>query len=287
MKLKFTKMHGAGNDFVVIDGINQDIHFTPAQWRLLGDRRFGVGADQILLVEKPTRPGCDFRYRIFNADGGEVEQCGNGSRAFVKFVSEKGLTDQRSITVETKAGVIAPRLEPDGSITVDMGAPVLEPARVPFDAEGLQGVAQGTDTLWPLVLELGGAKESVLISVVSMGNPHAVQIVDDVETAPVELTGPLIEHHARFPNRVNAGFMQVIDRQHVKLRVFERGVGETLACGTGACAAAVAGIRRGLLDSPVRIDARGGRLAISWAGEGQPVWLTGPAVTVFEGEIEL
>jgi diaminopimelate epimerase len=287
MKLKFTKMHGAGNDFVVIDGINQHIDFTPAQWKLLGDRRFGVGADQILLVEKPSQPGCDFRYRIFNADGGEVEQCGNGSRAFVKFVSEKGLTDQRSITVETKAGVIAPRLELDGSITVDMGAPVLEAARVPFDADGLQGVAQGADTLWPLVLELGGAKESVLISVVSMGNPHAVQIVDDVDTAPVELTGPLIEHHVRFPNRVNAGFMQVVDRQHVRLRVFERGVGETLACGTGACAAAVAGIRRGLLDSPVRIDARGGQLAISWAGEGQPVWLTGPAVTVFEGEIEL
>jgi diaminopimelate epimerase len=287
MKLKFTKMHGAGNDFVVIDGINQHIDFTPAQWKLLGDRRFGVGADQILLVEKPTQPGCDFRYRIFNADGGEVEQCGNGSRAFVKFVSEKGLTDQRSITVETKAGVIAPRLELDGSITVDMGAPVLEPARVPFDADGLQGVAQGVDTLWPLVLELGGAKESVLISAVSMGNPHAVQIVDDVETAPVELTGPLIEHHARFPNRVNAGFMQVLGRNHVKLRVFERGVGETLACGTGACAAAVAGIRRGLLDSPVRVDARGGQLSISWAGAGQPVWLTGPAVTVFEGEIEL
>ena len=287
MKLKFTKMHGAGNDFVVIDGINQKIDLTAAQWKLLGDRRFGVGADQILLVEKPSQPGCDFRYRIFNADGGEVEQCGNGSRAFVKFVSEKGLTDQRSITVETKAGVIAPRLELDGSITVDMGAPVLEPARVPFDADGLQGVAQGGDTLWPLVLELGGDKESVLISAVSMGNPHAVQIVDDVETAPVELTGPLIEHHVRFPNRVNAGFMQVIDRHHVKLRVFERGVGETLACGTGACAAAVAGIRRGVLDSPVRVDARGGQLTIGWAGEGQPVWLTGPAVTVFEGEIEL
>jgi diaminopimelate epimerase len=287
MKLKFTKMHGAGNDFVVIDGINQHIDFTPAQWQLLGDRRFGVGADQILLVEKPSQPGCDFRYRIFNADGGEVEQCGNGSRAFVKFVSEKGLTDRRSITVETKAGVIAPRLELDGSITVDMGAPVLDAARVPFDAEGLQGVAQGADTLWPLVLELGGAKESVLVSAVSMGNPHAVQIVDDVDTAPVELTGPLIEHHARFPNRVNAGFMQIVDRHHVKLRVFERGVGETLACGTGACAAAVAGIRRGLLDSPVRVDARGGQLSISWAGAGQPVWLTGPAVTVFEGEIEL
>lgn len=287
MKLKFTKMHGAGNDFVVIDGINQDINFSAAQWQLLGDRRFGVGADQILLVEKPTEPGCDFRYRIFNADGGEVEQCGNGSRAFVKFVAEKGLTSQRSITVQTKAGVIAPRLEADGSITVDMGAPVLEPQRVPFDADGLRGERQGDDTLWPLVLELGGARESVLISVVSMGNPHAVQIVDDVDAAPVELTGPLIEHHARFPNRVNAGFMQIVGRHHVRLRVFERGVGETLACGTGSCAAVVAGIRRGLLDSPVRVDARGGQLSISWAGAGQPVWLTGPAVTVFEGEIEI
>jgi len=287
MKLKFTKMHGAGNDFVVIDGINQQIDLTAAQWKLLGDRRFGVGADQILLVEKPTQPGCDFRYRIFNADGGEVEQCGNGSRAFVKFVSEKGLTDQRSITVETKAGVIAPRLEADGSITVDMGPPVLDAPRVPFDAEGLQGERQGAATVWPLVLELAGAKESVLISAVSMGNPHAVQVVDDVDAAPVELTGPLIEHHPRFPNRVNAGFMQIVDRGHIKLRVFERGVGETLACGTGACAAAVAGIARGLLDSPVRVDARGGQLAISWAGEGQPVLLTGPAVTVFEGEMEI
>jgi len=287
MKLKFTKMHGAGNDFVVIDGINQDIRFTPEQWQLLGDRRFGVGADQMLLVEKPTEAGCDFRYRIFNADGGEVEQCGNGSRAFVKFVAEKGLTSQRSITVQTKAGIIAPRLEEDGSITVDMGAPVLEPARVPFDAENLQGQPQGTDLLWPLMLELGGAREEVLISVVSMGNPHAVQVVDDVDTAPVELSGPLFERHARFPNRVNAGFMQIVNRQHIRLRVFERGVGETLACGTGACAAAVAGIRRGLLDSPVRVDARGGQLSISWAGPGQPVFLTGPAVTVFEGEIEI
>ncbi|MBP1205470.1 diaminopimelate epimerase [Duganella sp. 1411] len=287
MKLKFTKMHGAGNDFVVIDGINQDIALTASQWKLLGDRRFGVGADQILLVEKPTQPGCDFRYRIFNADGGEVEQCGNGSRAFVKFVSEKGLTDRRSITVETKAGVIEPRLEADGSITVDMGPPVLDAARVPFDAEGLHGERQGDATLWPLVLELAGAKESVLISAVSMGNPHAVQVVDDVDAAPVELTGPLIEHHPRFPNRVNAGFMQIVDRRHIKLRVFERGVGETLACGTGACAAVVAGISRGLLDSPVRVDARGGQLSISWAGVGQPVLLTGPAVTVFEGEMEI
>ncbi len=287
MKLKFTKMHGAGNDFVVIDAINQQIDFTAAQWRLLGDRRFGVGADQILLVEKSDDPACDFRYRIFNSDGGEVEQCGNGSRAFVKFVSEKGLTDQRSIKVQTKAGVIAPRLEQDGSITVDMGAPILEPERVPFDTEGLQGEQQGRDTLWPLLLELGGTRETAMISAVSMGNPHAVQIVADVDTAPVELTGPLIEHHVRFPNRVNAGFMQIVDRQHVKLRVFERGVGETLACGTGTCAAVVAGIRRGLLDAPVRVDARGGQLSITWDGEGQPVWLTGPAVTVFEGEIDI
>lgn len=287
MKLKFTKMHGAGNDFVVIDAINQPIDFTPAQWKYLGDRRFGVGADQMLVVEKSTRPDCDFRYRIFNSDGGEVEQCGNGSRAFVKFVVEKGLTDKKSIAVETMAGVIAPRLEDNGAITVDMGAPILEPAQVPFDAEGLTGVKEGRDTLWPLTLELGGNKETVLVSVVSMGNPHAVQIVADVDTAPVELNGPLIESHPRFPRRVNAGFMQLVNRQHVRLRVFERGVGETLACGTGTCAAVVAGIRRGLLDSPVTVDARGGQLSITWEGEGQPVWLTGPAVTVFEGEIEI
>jgi diaminopimelate epimerase len=287
MKLKFTKMHGAGNDFVVIDAISQQIDFTPAQWKQLGDRRFGVGADQMLVVEKPTQPGCDFRYRIFNSDGGEVEQCGNGARAFARFVSQKGLTDKRSISVETMAGIIAPRLEENGSVTVDMGAPVLEPARVPFDADGLDGVAEGRDTLWPLTLELGGEKETVLVSVVSMGNPHAVQLVADVDSAPVELTGPLIEHHPRFPRRVNAGFMQLLSRQHVRLRVFERGVGETLACGTGTCAAVVAGIRRGLLDSPVTVDARGGQLSIAWAGEGQPVYLTGPAVTVFEGEIEI
>jgi diaminopimelate epimerase len=287
MKLKFTKMHGAGNDFVVIDAINQNIDFSPAQWQALADRRFGVGADQMLVVEKSTVPGCDFRYRIFNNDGGEVEQCGNGSRAFVKFVVEKGLTAARKIRVETLAGIIEPRLEDDGSITVDMGAPVLEPAQVPFDAEGLQGQPEGREILWPLVLELGGQRESVQVSVVSMGNPHAVQVVADVDSAPVELVGPLIEHHPRFPKRVNAGFMQLVDRQHVKLRVFERGAGETLACGTGACAAVVAGIRRGLLDSPVRVDARGGQLSIAWAGEGQPVYLTGPAVTVFEGEITL
>lgn len=287
MKLQFTKMHGAGNDFIVIDAINQDIDFTPAQWQRLADRRFGIGADQILVVEKPRLPGCDFRYRIYNNDGGEVEQCGNGARAFVKFVSEKGLSSKASIRVETMAGIIAPRLEADGSITVDMGAPVLEAALVPFDAAGLAGVAQGSDTLWPLDLALPGHSTPVLVSVVSMGNPHAVQVVEDVDAQDLEQSGPLIEHHPRFPRRVNAGYMQIVDRHHVKLRVYERGAGETLACGTGACAAAVAGILRGRLDSPVRISARGGELSIAWQGPGQPVLMTGPAVTVFEGTIEL
>ena len=287
MKLQFTKMHGAGNDFIVIDAINQDIDFTPAQWQRLADRRFGIGADQILVVEKPRLPGCDFRYRIYNNDGGEVEQCGNGARAFVKFVSEKGLSDKASIRVETMAGIIAPRLEADGSITVDMGAPVLEPALVPFDAAGLAGVAEGSDTLWPLDLALPGHSTPVLVSVVSMGNPHAVQVVDDVDAQDLEQSGPLIEHHPRFPRRVNAGYLQIVDRHHVKLRVYERGAGETLACGTGACAAAVAGILRGRLDSPVRISARGGELSIAWQGPGHPVLMTGPAVTVFEGTIEL
>jgi diaminopimelate epimerase len=285
MKLKFTKMHGAGNDFVVIDAINQQVEFTPEQWRRLGDRRFGVGADQILVVERPAVPGVDFRYRIFNSDGGEVEQCGNGSRAFVRFVVDKGLTRERSIRVQTMSGIIAPRLEDDGSVTVDMGAPRLEPAEVPFDRAGLSGQPEARDTLWPLALP--GAGQDVFVSVVSMGNPHAVQVVDDVDTAPVLETGPLIETHPRFPKRVNAGFMQVVDRHHIRLRVFERGAGETLACGTGSCAAVVAGVRRGLLDSPVRVSARGGELSIAWAGEGQPVYLSGPAVTVFEGEIEI
>jgi diaminopimelate epimerase len=287
MKLKFTKMHGAGNDFVVIDAINQQVEFGPEQWRHLADRRFGIGADQILVVERPTLPDCDFRYRIFNNDGGEVEQCGNGSRAFVRFVSDKGLTSKQAIRVETMAGVITPRLEADGNVTVDMGAPVLAPARVPFDNDGLSGVAEGRDTLWPITVRQDGQEREVLVSTVSMGNPHAVQVVDDVDTAPVAETGPQIEHHPRFPKRVNAGYLQVLDRGHVKLRVYERGAGETLACGTGACAAVVAGIRRGLLDSPVQVEARGGRLSIRWDGEGEPVYLSGPAVTVFEGEITL
>jgi diaminopimelate epimerase len=287
MKLKFTKMHGAGNDFVVIDAIHQQIDFSADQWQRLADRRFGVGADQILIVERPTVAEADFRYRIFNSDGGEVEQCGNGARAFARFVADQGLSGERSIRVQTMAGIIAPRLEDDGSVTVDMGAPVLEPAAVPFDSQDLQGVAEGRDMLWPLSLQRGGATVSVPVSVVSMGNPHAVQVVADADTAAVAELGPQVEHHPRFPKRVNAGFMQVVDRHHIKLRVFERGAGETLACGTGACAAVVAGIRRGLLDSPVRVTARGGELSIAWGGEGEPVYLSGPAVTVFEGEISL
>lgn len=283
MKLKFTKMHGAGNDFIVVDAINQQVDLSVAQWRRLADRRFGIGADQILVVERPTDAGVDFRYRIFNNDGGEVEQCGNGSRAFVRFVVDKGLTQARSIRVQTMSGIINPRLEDDGSVTVDMGAPRLVPADVPFDEAGLAGMVQGDDTLWPLPV----GDDTVFVSVVSMGNPHAVQVVDDVDAAPVEETGPLIERHVRFPKRVNAGYLQVIDRHHIRLRVFERGAGETLACGTGACAAVVAGIRRGLLDSPVRVSARGGELSIAWAGPDQPVYLSGPAVSVFEGEVEI
>jgi diaminopimelate epimerase len=282
MKLKFTKMHGAGNDFVVIDAISQHIDLTPAQWKMLADRRFGVGADQMLVVEKPQSPGVDFRYRIYNADGGEVEQCGNGARAFVRFVTDKGLTDKRTIRVETMSGVIEPTLEADGRVTVDMGAPILEPQRVPFNTDGLQGTQEGIDTLWPL--EING--KTVRVSVISMGNPHAVQVVSDAQTAAVQFDGPAIEHHPRFPKRVNAGFMQIVDRGQIRLRVFERGTGETLACGTGACAAVVAGIRRGLLDSPVKVATRGGDLSIVWAGGNSSVMLTGPAVSVFEGEIE-
>ena len=283
MKLKFTKMHGAGNDFVVLDAINQQIDFTPAQWQRLADRRFGVGADQMLVVEKAQSADVDFRYRIYNADGGEVEQCGNGARAFVRFVTDQGLTDKRSIKVETMSGIIEPRLEADGRVTVDMGAPILAPALVPFDDTGLQGKSEADDTLWPL--EING--KTIWVSTVSMGNPHAVQVVADVDTAPVLADGPAIEHHPRFPRRVNAGFMQIINRHQISLRVFERGAGETLACGTGSCAAVVAGIRSGLLDSPVKVRARGGELSIAWAGGSAPVMLTGPAVKVFEGEIDM
>ena len=283
MTLRFTKMHGAGNDFVVIDAINQTVNFTSDQWRDIANRRFGIGADQILIVEKPTMPGVDFRYRIFNADGGEVEQCGNGARAFVKFVVEKGLTEHREIRVETMSGVIRPRLEDDGRISVDMGAPIFDPERVPLDPAGLTSKQQSAATLWSISLG-ADAREFVVLS---MGNPHAVQLVDDVDTAPVSEEGPLIENHTCFPRRVNAGFMQVVDRQHIRLRVFERGAGETLACGTGACAAVVAGIQLGLLDSPVAVATRGGELSIAWEGGQSSVTLTGPAVSVFEGTIDI
>ena len=276
MSLKFTKMHGAGNDFVVIDGIRQSVALSPEQIRLLADRHFGIGCDQLLLVEKSRRDDADFRYRIFNADGGEVEQCGNGARCFVRFVHEKKLTGKKEIVVETRSGLISPRLEDDGRITVNMGAPIFAPARIPFTSDS-DAVMQPLDI----------AGQTVQITAVSMGNPHAVQVVEDVENAPVANQGPLIEHHARFPQRVNAGFMQILDREHIKLRVYERGTGETLSCGTGACAAVVAGIRRGLLDDTVHVATRGGALTIHWAGAQTPVLLTGPAVTVFEGEINL
>jgi diaminopimelate epimerase len=276
MNLRFTKMHGAGNDFVVLDGVRQKIELSPEQLRLLADRHFGVGCDQILLVEKAQHPEADFRYRIFNADGGEVEQCGNGARCFVRFVHDEGLTHKREIVVETKSGLITPRLEGDGRVTVNMGAPIFDAARIPFDG-GSGAVSEP--------LEVAG--ETLQISALSMGNPHAAQVVADIELAPVEKLGPLIEHHPRFPRRVNAGFMQIMDRQHIRLRVYERGSGETLSCGTGACAAVVAGIRRGLLDSPVSVATRGGLLAIAWNGEGTPVLMTGPAISVFEGEISL
>jgi diaminopimelate epimerase len=276
MRLKFTKMHGLGNDFVVFDAISQYVALAPQQLRLVADRHFGVGCDQILLVERATQAGADFRYRIFNADGGEVEQCGNGARCFVRFVHEKGLTDKREIRVETASGIIVPRFEENGQITVDMGAPRFETAQIPFVAE------QRAPTY---LLALTG--KTVEISVLSMGNPHAVQVVADADAAPVAQDGPQIERHSAFPARVNAGFMQVLDRRHIKLRVFERGAGETLACGTGACAAAVAGITRGLLDSPVKVTTRGGDLSIAWSGEGTPVLMSGPAVSVFEGEMEL
>ena len=276
MKLKFSKMHGLGNDFVVLDGIRQSISLSPAQLQLLGERHFGVGCDQILLVEKPGRPDVDFRYRIFNADGGEVEQCGNGARCFVRFVHDQGLTDKREIRVETMSGIIGPRLEDDGNITVDMGVPVFVPEQIPF-------ISPSNDLMQPLMV----GDEEVQITAVSMGNPHAVQLVVDADAAPVAQQGPLIEAHPRFPQRVNAGFMQVLNRNAIRLRVYERGAGETLACGTGACAAVAAGIARGLLDSPVRVETRGGELNIAWQGAGTPVLMTGPAVTVFTGEIDL
>ena len=285
MRLKFTKMQGAGNDFVVVDGVSRAVEITPERARRIADRHFGVGCDQVLLVEKPRSKDADFRYRIWNADGGEVEQCGNGARCFVRFVHDKGLTKKNEIRVETLSGIIVPRIEADGQVTVDMGKPLFDPERVPFDVRGLQPVLGGKR--WPLDL----AGREVAVAVLSMGNPHAVQTVADVDSAPVTTEGPLIERHPRFPQRVNAGYMQVLGRTHIRLRVWERGAGETLACGTGACAAVVAGIREGLLEDSVEVDTRGGRLTIRWAGgENDPycsVSMTGPAVAVFEGEIEI
>lgn len=275
-KLAFTKMQGLGNDFVMIDAVRQDIQLSESQVRYLADRHFGVGCDQLLVVEPAQTPGVDFRYRIFNADGGEVEQCGNGARCFARFVFDQGLTDKREIRVETKRGIIAPRLEEDGNVTVDMGVPVLNPADVPFISDS---------DAWVQPLDVAGTR--VAITAVSMGNPHAVQVVADVDGAPVAEQGPLIEHHPRFPARVNAGFLQIVDAHRVRLRVFERGAGETLACGTGACAAVVTGILRELVVSPVTVETRGGELTIAWGGVGTPVMMTGPAVTVFSGELSL
>jgi diaminopimelate epimerase len=274
--LRFTKMHGLGNDFVMIDAVTQTVTLTPEQVRRLADRRFGVGCDQVLLVEKAQHAGTDFRYRIFNADGGEVEQCGNGARCFARFVRDQGLTAKSELAVETLAGIIHPKIEANGTVTVNMGVPRFEPRDVPFEAGTRQPVYD---------LDVDGA--AVPVTVLSMGNPHAVQVVADVERAPVTTQGPKIEHHPRFPKRVNAGYLQVLDRSHVQVRVWERGAGETLACGTGACAAVVAGRVRGLLDENVAVRVRGGTLQITWRGEGEPVWMTGPAVRVFEGEIDL
>lgn len=282
-RLRFTKMQGLGNDFVVLDGVREKIDLEPGQIRYLADRHFGVGCDQVLLVEPPTRPDVDFRYRIFNADGDEVEQCGNGARCFVRYVRDKGLTDKRSVRVRTLGGVIELHEANDGRVTVDMGVPVLDPPQVPFDATGLQPRRQDRMDLWPLQV----AGRTVQVGVASMGNPHAVQRVDDVDAAPVAELGPLIEHHERFPRRVNAGFMQVLGPGRIRLRVHERGAGETLACGTGACAAVVVGVMTGWLAPQVEVQMRGGTLGVAWAGPGSAVQMTGPAQTVFEGELEL
>ncbi len=281
MNLTFTKMQGAGNDFVVIDSFTSLVTLNAAQIKKIADRNFGVGCDQLLIVEKTTQTGVDFRYRIFNADGGEVEQCGNGARCFVRFVVEKGLTQKKEIKVETASGIITLTLRDDMQVTVNMGAPRFEPNNIPF-------VAQTRENLYALEVNPDeGSSGAIPISAVSMGNPHAVTIVENVETANVATLGPLIEAHSRFPQRVNAGFMQVLNPHEINLRVYERGSGETLSCGTGACAAAVSGIQLGLLNSPVLVNTRGGKLNIEWLGEGTPVMMTGAAEIVFEGDIQI
>ena len=284
-------MHGAGNDFIVLNGVDQDLsNITREQWQTLAHRQFGIGADQILLVEKATRPDADFRYRIFNADGGEVEQCGNGSRCFVRFVQDQGLSNKNPLRAEVAHTVLTLISHPDGQVEVDMGAPIFEHGQIPFNADGLASMQEFHEMLYALPLAAPATHDS-WVGVVSMGNPHAVQLVGDIGSAPVLEEGPSIENHPAFPKRVNAGYMQMINRQEIKLRVFERGAGETLACGTGACAAVVSGIRRALLDSPVTVHTRGGDLQIAWGGVvdgvAQPVIMTGPAITVFEGKAEI
>ncbi|MEY4277938.1 MAG: hypothetical protein RI975_1204 [Pseudomonadota bacterium] len=284
-------MHGAGNDFIVLNGIDQDLsNITRAQWQALAHRQFGIGADQILLVEKSTRDDADFRYRIFNADGGEVEQCGNGSRCFVRFVQDQGLSNKNPLRVEVAHTVLTLKSHPDGQVEVNMGAPIFEHDQIPFNASGLASMQEFQEILFALPLNHPAVHDS-FVGVLSMGNPHAVQVVGDIASAPVLEEGPEIEKHAAFPKKVNAGYMQIMSRNEIALRVYERGAGETLACGTGACAAVVSGIRRGLLDSPVTVHTRGGDLQIAWGGIAnkiaQPVIMTGPAVTVFEGETEI
>ncbi len=288
MDIRFTKMQGAGNDFVVLDETAGRLGLRADQYRFLADRHFGVGADQILTVRPAPTAEVDFEYIIHNADGGEVEQCGNGARCFARYVFDKKLTDKTAIRVQTQKGVIQPQLMPDGRVTVNMGQPVLVPAQVPFDSAGLMPVVQNFAQKWPVALDASAQAATVLIVPVSMGNPHAVLLVDDVDTAPVETLGPVLESHPRFPARVNVGFLQVQNAQQVRLRVYERGVGETLACGTGACAAVVAGIQMGLLQSPVDVHTPGGMLTIAWNGNAtDPVMMTGPATTVFEGQITI
>ena len=301
MHIRFTKMQGVGNDFVVLDETGGRLGLTPAQYRWLGDRHFGIGADQILTVRPAPTPDVDFEYVIHNgADGGEVQHCGNGARCFVRYVRQHGLTDKSTVRVKVKHGVLELTEGADGRVTVDMGAPIFDLARVPFDSRGLAPVPDGGWQLWPLPLDPNVVEDQafalvntaqpamVSVAVLSMGNPHAVQLVGDVDTAPVAQQGPLIESHPRFPQRVNAGFMQIVNRGQIRLRVYERAAGETLACGTGACAAVVAGIRLGLLDARVDVFTHGGVLTIEWAGgDADPVRMTGPAVTVFEGETEV
>ena len=276
MEIEFTKMQGLGNDFVVIDAINQSVSLSPEQVRFIADRHFGVGCDQLLLVEQSSTEGVDFLYRIFNADGGEVEQCGNGARCFAVFVREKGLSSKNPLRVETASGIIELVIQDDGQVTVNMGVPEFEPWKIPFNADSRRD---------DYTLDVNG--ELLSVGVVSMGNPHAVTRVENIETAPVETLGAQVEQLEVFPKRVNVGFMQVLDRGHILLRVFERGAGETLACGTGACAAMVVGRVQGLLDEEVEVVLPGGALQITWQGAGSPVMMTGPAKTVFEGKIDL